>query len=292
MQRFRRPGVVAAVLLAVLLAGCSGDDGDADRVAAASSTSSDPTSTSATAPSTSGTGATTTVSTAATGSTGGAANTPTTIVGSGVDETRPYPLSGFRSVDVTAFALTLTRGDAFAVNVTADNNVFDRLVVEVRDGATLHIGIANQTSLRQVTLKAEVTMPELDGLDASGSSKVTMSGFGSDVPRTIELSGASTLDGDLRATKLELEASGSSEAKLRGGATDLVLVLGGSSSAAAADFSVTNADVELSGASKADLTVTGQIRSADLGGASHLTYGGGAAEGDVETSGGSTITKR
>jgi hypothetical protein len=209
-----------------------------------------------------------------------------------VDATRTYPLTGFRSVDVASFLLTLTRGDAFSVSVTADDNVFDRLVVEVRDGTTLRLAVANQTSLRQVTLKATVTMPELDTLDATASSTVGLSGFATDIPRTIELSGASTLDGDLRASKLELQASGSSEATLRGGAADLVLELGGASTATVTDFSVVNADVELSGASKADLTVTGQIRSAELGGASRLTYGGGGTARDVETSGGSTVTKR
>ena len=294
MQPSRRAGTLAAALalIALGLAACSGDSAEPDRVASASSTD-DVTSAGATGSTTgSSAGPASTASTPTASSAPAGAGTPTTIIGSGVDETRPYPLAGFRSIDVDAFSLTVNRGDTFAVSVTADNNVFERLVVEVRDGTTLHLGVAPQTSLRQVTLRAEVTMPELDGLDAAASSGVNLAGFTTDVRRTVELSGGSRLDGDLRATSLELEASGASQATLRGGANELVIDLSGASKADATGFSVSEAEVDLSGASEADLTVTGTIRSAELGGASQLRYGGGGSEGDVETSGGSRITKR
>lgn len=211
-------------------------------------------------------------------------------MGSGVDVTRSYPLSGFRAIDVAAFTLTVTRGDTFAVSVTADDNVFDRLVVDVRTG-TLRLGIANQTSLRQVTLRAEVTMPELDALDSACNATVTMRGFSSDILRTIDLSGASHLDADLHSSQLRLTASGASNVVLRGSATELQVDLGGASNTTATDFAVVNADVSLSGASRAQLQVTGQIRSAELSGASTLRYGGGGAVSGVQTSGGSTISR-
>lgn len=184
----------------------------------------------------------------------------------------------------------MTKGDTFSVAVTADDNVFDRLVVEVRNG-TLRLGIAKETSLRQVTLRAVVTLPEVDALDGAGSASVTMSGFSTDILRTIDLSGASHLEADLRSSQLRLTASGASTAVLRGGATDLLVELGGASSTTATEFPVVNADVSLSGASQAQLQVTGQIRSADLSGASSLRYGGTANVTGVQTSGGSTISR-
>jgi hypothetical protein len=287
-----RAGIAVVVVLLGLAAGCSGDDDD-DTAGDATTTTAAVTTTAAGAAST---GAATTASGGDTTTTTGAAtttasvdlSTPTTIVASGVPATRDFPLVDFTDVDVSAFTATITRGDAFAVSVTADDNVFDRLVVEVREGE-LHLEIADNTTLQGATLSATVTMPEVNSVDGSNGAVLTVGGFQTDVDRDLELSGASQLTGDLRAAELSLELSGGGVATLTGSAASLEVDGSGGAIVSALDLPVTDAEVELSGGSQAELTITGEV-SADLSGGSELRYAGGATQDDVETSGGSSIS--
>jgi hypothetical protein len=295
-RRTAGAAVVVGLLLA-LAAGCSGDDDDdADDGAGA-----EPTTTTTVAAATTTTGATSTdPATTTTGgettttvggettTTSGGTPTPTTIVASGVTETRDFPLADFTGVDVSSFEVTITRADAFAVSVTADDNVFDRLVVEVREGV-LHLGLVEGTTIEDATeLSATVGMPELTSLDGSGGAILTAGGFQTDVDRDVELSGASQLTSELRAAELSLDVSGGGLATLSGTAASLEVDGSGGAIVAATDLQVVDAELELSGGSQADLTVTGRI-DADLSGGSAVRYAGGATQGEVETSGGSTI---
>ncbi len=215
------------------------------------------------------------------------------ITGSGHAVTRTYDLAGFRSVDVSsAFQLDVSRGDTFAVSVTADDNVFDDILVE-RDGATLRIGMRNGTTLiGTTTLGAKVTMPELDALTASGASRATMSGFTSIGTVDLTASGASTVSGDVAGAKLSVDVSGASRVDLSGHADAASLKGSGASRITLGDCTLQHATVELSGATSADVTVSGAIDRVDLSGASRLLYGGGASLGSVSTTGASTISQR
>jgi hypothetical protein len=286
-----RAGIAVVVVLVGLAAGCSGDDdddaADATTTAAVATTTTAVGAASTDAATTTSGGETTTTTGAATTTASVDLSTPTTIVASGVPATRDFPLVDFTGADVSVFTATITRGDAFAVSVTADDNVFDRLVVEVREGV-LHLGIADNTTLQGATLSATVTMPEVSSVDGSGGAILTVGGFQTDVDRDLELSGASQLTGELRAAGLSLDVSGGGIATLSGGAASLEVDGSGGAIVSALDLPVTDADVELSGGSQAELTVTAEI-SADLSGGSELRYAGGATQGDVETSGGSSI---
>jgi hypothetical protein len=287
----RRAWIAAVVVVVGVGAGCSGDDDDdaaatssvvATTTTAAGAASTDP------ATSTTGGATTTTATTGATSTASVDISTPTTIVASGVPTTRDFPLVDFTGLDVSVFTATITRGDAFAVSVTADDNVFDRLVVEVREGV-LHLGIAEGTTLQGATLSATVAMPEVASVDGSGGAILTVGGFQTDVDRDLELSGASQLTSELRAAALTLDVSGGGVATISGRAASLEVDGSGGAIVRALDLPVTDAEVELSGGSQAELTVTGEI-AADLSGGSELRYAGGAAQGDVETSGGSSIS--
>jgi hypothetical protein len=301
-RRETRPAVaVGAACLAglLVLAACNDDDDTAtpatlrpsDSVATVAAT----TVTTAT-PASTDPGATTTATTAATTAASASSTTvpgtPTTLTGSGNVVEREYPLADFTDVDASSsFTVAITRADAFRVAVKADDNIFERLVVEVVDG-TLRIGVAPETTLRNVHLEATVTMPELSSLEASGGVTATLTGFASTVDRSLELAGASTVTAaaPFAAEDLEVDAAGGSTVTLTGTATEATVQLSGGSELDAAALTVDTAEFELSGGAEATMTVTSSIESAELSGGSQLTYLGTPALGSIETSGGSQVS--
>jgi hypothetical protein len=111
------------------------------------------------------------------------------ITGSGNVVTQEEAITGFDKVDISqGFTVDIIQGDAFSVVIRIDDNLVQYLEV-VKQGSTLKIGLKPGRSWRSGTLKAEVTMPELTGLDLSGGSHATVSGSGGDV--TIDASGGS-----------------------------------------------------------------------------------------------------
>ena len=134
-------------------------------------------------------------------------------------------------------------------------------------------------------------MPELSGLDVSGASRGTVSGFSSTEDLAITVSGASKVTGDIVAGNVDFGISGASTIQLEGSANDMVADVSGASSLKLDDFTVSNADVDLSGASSGTINLDGRL-DADVSGASRLWYIGEPTMGTIDTSGASTISQK
>jgi len=214
------------------------------------------------------------------------------VRGSGNVITEDMPFADFSAVEAAnAFVVEIIQSDTFGVTIRVDDNILDLLDVS-KEGDTLKIGLERGVSLRgDVTLEASITMPDLDGLELSGASRASVSGFRSSGQIDIDLSGASTLEGDLEAGQTDINASGASRVVLEGSATEATIEGSGASSLDLADFTVNTAEVTLSGASEATVRVLGRIEPVDVSGASRLRYLGDPSLGDVSTSGASTVDK-
>lgn len=192
----------------------------------------------------------------------------------------------------SAFDATIQQGDTFAVVIRVDDNL-------VRDLSAKQVGQALEVSLDpdrvfgigSATLKAEITMPTLAGVEASGASHVTLAGF--DSPQTLRVvaSGASSVAGEIQAGETSMEASGASSISLAGGAANLVLEVSGASSVDLESFPVTDLQAELSGASSAVVNASGTL-DVEASGASELSYLGNPTLGSVNTSGASTVRQK
>jgi hypothetical protein len=215
------------------------------------------------------------------------------VAGSGVPVTQEYDFNGFTKVQAgSAFQVDVKQGETYGVAVTVDKNLQPYLDVRM-EGDTLRIflkpGISLSTGASE--MQAEVTMPELAGLDFSGASRANVSGFDSIADLMLQASGASRIDGDLTAGVVQLNLSGASRAMLRGAGDLLDLKASGASDAALRDFPVNEATVNLSGASRADVEVNGPL-DVEVSGASRVTYGGDTDLGSVDSSGASDVVKR
>jgi hypothetical protein len=140
-------------------------------------------------------------------------------------------------------------------------------------------------------LKAEITMPELVGMYLSGASNAEISGFSSAKEFVADLSGSSSLRGDIESGDSTFDLSGSSNLTLNGSGGDLGVDASGSSNVDLTDFPVDNAIIDASGDSRVTVNTDGRL-DADASGASYVRFLGNPTLGEINTSGGSSVERK
>jgi hypothetical protein len=213
-----------------------------------------------------------------------------TITGSGNIVTQEPAITDFDKVDVShSFNVEITQADSYNVTIRVDDNLVDRLLVE-KQGDTLKIGLKPDFTLRvkNATLEAEVSMPELTALDLSGASFTSISGFSSDEDLVVDVSGASSLQGDIEAGDAGIDASGASNVRLTGSSGNLKIGASGASSIKLEDFLAGDANIDASGASNVTVNISGRL-DAEASGASNVYYLGNPTLGTIDTSGASNV---
>jgi len=149
------------------------------------------------------------------------------LTGSGNVVTQEEAITGFDRLDVSeGFQVNVSHGDTFSVIIRVDDNLVEHLRV-VKQGSTLKIGLEQTRSYSEATLQAEITMPELVGLEVSGGSRVTASGSGEDI--SIDASGGSGVDlASFTVVNANVDASGGSQVTVNVSGTLNVDASGGS----------------------------------------------------------------
>jgi len=215
------------------------------------------------------------------------------LTGSGTVITQEETITGFNKLEVDhGFQVDVSQGDTFSVVIRVDDNLQEHLQV-VKEGGTLKIDFEPGRSyeLMDATLEADVTMPELIGLDQKGGSHVTINGFKSAVALDAVLSGGSHLEGDVEAGDVTFNLSGGSQVTLSGSAGDLMIEAGGGSYARLADLAVVNVSVDASGGSQVTVNPGGRLDAIAKGG-SDVTYLGSPTLGTIDTDGSSSVKQQ
>jgi len=191
------------------------------------------------------------------------------ISGSGALVTREYDLEGFSKLEIgSAFEVELTQSSIYSVVITSDDNVVDDVRVRL-SGDTLSIDLRPLSlTIGDITLRAEISMPRLEGA---------------------EMSGASRLEGYMDTEDVRFEVSGASRLYLQGDGGNVRLDASGASRVDLSEFRVDDADLEVSGASDVTVYVTGRLDVA-ASGASKVRYLGNPRMGRVDSSGASSVS--
>jgi hypothetical protein len=215
-----------------------------------------------------------------------------TVTGSGKLVTLEQPNQGFSRVEFShAFQADVTQGESYSIVITVDDNL-ERYLQVSQTGDTLKIGFQpGLLSLRNATMRARLTMPELTGIVGSGATQIRIDGFESSKDLRVEVSGASTLRGEIDSGYLRADVSGASRLELAGRGQDGRINVSGASQANLANFRMQNVDVQASGASRAEVYASGRL-DAEASGASTVLYSGDPTLGRTNTSGASTIRAR
>ncbi len=215
------------------------------------------------------------------------------VFGSGKTVTREIDISGFDELEIShGFQAEIRRGDGYRVTVEIDEAFVPGLVAR-KSGSTLRIGL-QAGRLYDVSTRrprVAVTMPALAALELSGAVAATVSGFRSGGAFRAELSGASSVTGDIDAAELQARLSGASRVTLRGAGADARIEASGASKVDFTDFATKHTVAALSGASTAIVRPDGML-DVSASGASRVFYLGRPSMGRVELSGASTLSSR
>lgn len=214
------------------------------------------------------------------------------VADSGELETREYDIDGFRGIDAgNAFQIEVTQGDEYHVDVTSEARTFRYIQVERRgDNLRLSLSTAGWFPFGQSsTLRARITMPELEYLELSGATSCELQSFeANDIE--VNVSGASRLRGELRAERVVLEVSGASTMDLDGSMGQVIGSVSGASTLDLHQAPVAEASIDASGASTVRLDVSSTL-AYRLSGASTLRYNGEPEVLSAEVSGASRVSK-
>ena len=214
-------------------------------------------------------------------------------------------MAGFDAISIGAtFHAKITRGASFKIITAADDNILAHIRVS-KTGGALQIGLESGSYQLKTPLTADITMPAIAALDLSGASKTTLAGFDSERELKVKLSGASELNGTIRLERADFRVNGASTLALHGSAAIGRLVAGGSSHLRLGEFPLKQGDLDLEGASTAQIVVrsdrpfkaklsgasqlSGSVEAADIGldlnGSSHATLDGSSKDATIGASG-------
>jgi hypothetical protein len=134
----------------------------------------------------------------------------TTDTGPVVEKT--YDFTNFSAVEVSdSFNYNIQQGTAYSITVSLRQYLVDKVDIH-QNGNTLFVAMKNNTLLFGVddNYTVTITMPQLNSLTASDSSRGTAAGFSSTNDMGIKVSNSSRLDAELTAGKTTMNISDSS----------------------------------------------------------------------------------
>jgi hypothetical protein len=216
----------------------------------------------------------------------------------GRDETegtgvRHYDYRGFTAVETGwGIDVQILQTDDFSVTLFTDPETASRIEI-VLVGSTLKIGMRQNSwflGFKGGSARVEIGMPALRRLEASGGSHVELVFDTGTSTLLANLSGGSSLEGNLHAAGLEIEGSGGSTARLTGAAKSLDVRGSGGSGCMLTDFQASDANVDLSGGSWAEVSASGTL-TVHASGGSHAVVKGNPRIGNQDLSGGSWIRR-
>ncbi len=208
--------------------------------------------------------------------------------GSGTVTSAPIEVTPFRAIEASHhFTVRVAIGSPESATLRVDDNLLDVVDVGVHDG-TLRVGLRFGTDVTHATLEVDVTVPALERVAASGASQVRIDGRNEVERADLVLSGSSELTADLEVGRGHLELSGTSTASISGSAGTLEVAVSGASHLYADELSVGDLTIDASGASTADVAVSGRL-SAGASGASMVRYAGAPTVERSTTSGASSV---
>lgn len=216
----------------------------------------------------------------------GPAQTRGPLRGSGEVISVERDLAGFQRLQFShACRAAVACGERFGVKIMINSNLKDHLNVR-KEGSLLIVGLDDRHVYAGQDFRAEIQCPDLKGLSAAGRSQVTVTGFDLAGGTAVFLSGDSSVRGDLKSPRIQITLAGSSQIEMQGGGKTMELTAAGASRADLARYPVTDAAVNLSGASEAVIHVSRSLEG-QVAGASVLIYDGSPEKTRVLTSGGS-----
>ncbi len=207
--------------------------------------------------------------------------------GNVVKQERKVP--SYNAIDVSGtFDIILSQGATQSVTVEADDNLMKIIKTRVEDGKLI---IESEKPIQHASsLKVYITITELKSLELSGAVNAITEGRLTLPELSIEGSGASDSKFDIDVQKLDVDCSGGSKLRFRGMASKVHMEVSGAVDLYAYDLVAEDFHLEISGAGKAQVNVTGEL-NVDISGAGTVRYKGTPGKLIENVSGAGSIKK-
>lgn len=205
--------------------------------------------------------------------------------GNGKRVTETRAAAGFTAIDSNdSLDVEVTQGDAFAVTVSIDSNLIDRVETRV-SGQTLVVDVRGSIWSFVAGPHVLVTMPALSNATASGSGNILVHPFTQDADMALGASGSGGIQAEAAtAPRVRADASGSGDVRVAGVAQRIDIDVSGSGSVNAASVDATDGSVDISGSGAASATIHGSA-DVSLSGSGDLDLFGGATIAHLSQSG-------
>jgi hypothetical protein len=194
--------------------------------------------------------------------------------GSGVLVSEDRELGDFNQVSLEGIGeLTITQGDRPALTITAEDNVIDKIITEVR-GDTLVISFQKGFNVAPTKkIRFILVVEELEDLTLSGAGDISIGALES-TSLDVTISGAGNLEIDfLEAKDVNIELSGAGDVEIAGNVVDQSVRLSGAGNYDAGDLQSQTAVLEISGFGNSTLWVEDAL-DITMSGAGQLEYYG------------------
>lgn len=193
----------------------------------------------------------------------------------------------------------IRQGNRQSVAIEVSENILDRVLIEVKDG-TLHIsnksqkGIRIINGIRDVTLKAYITVTDLTKITASGGVDIEFETPLNANDFTLNMSGGSDLeklslncnnfsgnfsggcDAEINfvsAHNVKTDISGGSDVKFTGKTDKFTIIANGGSDVSATELEARDCTANFSGAADGSIRVTNRLNATVSGAADLVCYG-------------------
>ena len=209
------------------------------------------------------------------------------VSGSGEYINKSYNQKGFNKIVLSnAISLNIKQGNIYNIKVRMDKSFANYLNIEVKN-KTFYAYLDRGNTYNDSDIEIDMVVPGIEYIKLSSASSLYMDDFKlSEI--TIQLSGASNLEGNIEADEINITGSGASNLKLRGETDKIEVNISGASDGYLEELTAKEAIFSVSGASDLKLNVEDKIQGT-VSGASDLEVYGNPKIKNFNTSGVSDI---
>src|SRR5690606_5018295 len=196
------------------------------------------------------------------------------IKGSGNVITKTVNTESYEKIHISgSMQVFLDKGAEGNINISAEDNVMDRVVVE-SDGETLTISMKNNTSLYN-TKKIKITVPfeEISEVSLRGSGNVEGKDLLKSSSLALNIHGSGNINASVEATTLDVQLNGSGDMELSGNVTDVEVKTSGSGNFEGKELISENAQIYISGSGDSTIFANTMLK-ARIQGSGSVLYGG------------------
>jgi hypothetical protein len=214
----------------------------------------------------------------------------TKINNSGITSKQEVTFTNFSQIEIhTGFELFLNQNGTESISIVADKNVLPHIEY-FQKGDKIIFRMENGYQATYKSVQIFISAKDISRLSGSGGSSLIAESVLEGNEIELSLSGGSIFTGEININKIYISQSGGSISKVSGNTINLNADLSGGSQIIGQNYVVKYLDLNLSGGSNANLTVTDEISIRGSGGSS-LKYSGTGRVIKSSLSGGSSVKK-